>query len=109
MPEGRKDKDIEVYQSRRFEKALNKLPEAQLKVVEDEVDKIIEDPTIGVQKKGDLHFLWVHKFPLNKQQALLGYAWVEDKLELYLLSISSHENFYQDQKNHRKINLKLIG
>ncbi|STM76340.1 Uncharacterised protein [Escherichia coli] len=33
-----------VYQSRRFEKSLSKLPEAQLKVVEDEIDRIIDNP-----------------------------------------------------------------
>lgn len=109
MPEGQGVQKIDVYQSRRFEKALDKLPTALLKVVEDEIDKIIDNPAIGEQKRGDLSFLWEHKFPLNKQQALLGYSWVKDKLELYLLSIGSHENFYQDQKNNRKVDLKLIG
>lgn len=94
MPEGQGVQKIDVYQSRRFEKALDKLPTALLRVVEDEIDKIIDNPAIGEQKRGDLSFLRVHKFPLNKQQALLGYSWVKDKLELYLLSIGSHENFY---------------
>lgn len=109
MPEGQGVQKIDVYQSRRFEKALDKLPTALLRVVEDEIDKIIDNPAIGEQKRGDLSFLWVHKFQLNKQQALLGYSWVKDKLELYLLSIGSHKKFYQDQKNNRKVDLKLIG
>ncbi|AYA05099.1 hypothetical protein EJP81_00440 [Rahnella aquatilis] len=50
----------------------------------------------------------VHKFPLEKQQALLGYCWREEKIELYLLSLDSHENFYQDHKNHRKGDLKMM-
>ncbi|HCB1502502.1 ParE-like toxin of type II ParDE toxin-antitoxin system [Klebsiella oxytoca] len=108
MSDGQKEQGIDVYQSRRFEKALDKLPESQQKVIEDEIDKIIDNPTIGEQKKGDLNFLWVHKFQVNNQLALLGYSWVEDKLELYLLSIGSHENFYQDQKKRRKADLKLI-
>ncbi|HAL9897713.1 TPA: type II toxin-antitoxin system RelE/ParE family toxin, partial [Escherichia coli] len=56
-----------------------------------------------------LSFLRVHKFQLNNQQVLLGYSWLDDKLELYLLSIGPHENFYTDQKKHRKADLKLIG
>lgn len=109
MSEEQQGQEIDVYQSRRFEKSLSKLPEAQLKIVEDEIDRVINDPLMGEMKKGDLNFLRVHKFQLNHQQVLLGYSWVEDKLELYLLSIGPHENFYTDQKKHRKADLKLIG
>lgn len=101
--------NIEVYQSRRFEKAMDKLPETQQAVVEDEIDRIVADPEIGELKKGDLNFLRVHKFSLNNQQVLLGYTWVEDMLELYLLSLGSHENFYQEHKRNRKADLKLIS
>ncbi|EOE2154603.1 type II toxin-antitoxin system RelE/ParE family toxin [Klebsiella pneumoniae] len=109
MSEEQQGQEIDVYQSRRFEKSLSKLPEAQLKIVEDEIDRVINDPLMGEMKKGDLNFLRVHKFQLNNQQVLLGYSCVEDKLELYLLSIGPHENFYTDQKKHRKADLKLIG
>ena len=109
MPEGLKESDVNVYQSRRFEKALDKLPRSLLILVEDEIDKIIANPLLGEKKKGDLSYLRVHKFQLNNQLTLLGYSWLEDKIELYLLSISSHENFYQGQKNHRKSDLKIIG
>ncbi|WP_080179284.1 type II toxin-antitoxin system RelE/ParE family toxin [Salmonella enterica] len=109
MSEEHQGREIDVYQSRRFEKFLSKLPEALLKIVEDEIDRIIDNPLMGVQKKGDLSFLHVHKFPLNNQQVLLGYSWVEDKLALYLLGIGPHENFYTDQKKHRKADLKLIS
>ncbi|HEJ7014398.1 TPA: type II toxin-antitoxin system RelE/ParE family toxin [Serratia marcescens] len=109
MSEGQNEKEVDVYQSRRFEKALDKLPEALQEIVEDEIDAIIAKPEIGEQKKGDLSFLRVHKFQLNNRLTLLGYIWVEDKLELYLLSVGPHENFYQDQKTHRKADLKLIG
>jgi mRNA-degrading endonuclease RelE of RelBE toxin-antitoxin system len=100
--------EINIYETRRFEKALGKLSEAQLKLVEDEIDKIIEEPEIGEIKKGNLSYLRVHKFNMKNQQVLLGYSWVEDKLELYLLHIGSHENFYQKMKGQRKVDLKLI-
>lgn len=109
MSEEQNESNIEVFQSRRFEKAMDKLPETLQAVVEDEIDRIIADPDIGELKKGDLNFLRVHKFLLNHQQVLLGYSWVEDKLELYLLSIGAHENFYREQKKNRKADLKLIG
>ena len=99
---------IDIYESRRFEKAINKLTESQLKVVEDEIEKIIENPEIGEQKKGDLAFLRVHKFQLDKQLALLGYSWLEDRLEIYLLQLGSHENFYKKMKGQRKVDQKLI-
>ncbi|GLR64689.1 type II toxin-antitoxin system RelE/ParE family toxin [Marinospirillum insulare] len=101
-------KKIDVYASRRFEKVLSKLPEALLKLVEDEIEEIIKNPKVGEQKKGDLAYLRVHKFKLNQQLALLGYSWVEDKLEIYLLQFGSHENFYKEVKSQRKVDGKLI-
>ncbi|PHM41283.1 type II toxin-antitoxin system RelE/ParE family toxin [Xenorhabdus szentirmaii] len=108
MSEGQKNPKIDVDETRRFSKALSKLPENLLVTVEDEIENIINNPEIGEQKKGDLSFLRVHKFQLNNQLALLGYHWVEEKIELYLLNFGSHENFYQEQKRHRKDDLKFI-
>ncbi|MFV0547711.1 MAG: type II toxin-antitoxin system RelE/ParE family toxin [Limnobaculum xujianqingii] len=108
MSEGHQNQEIDVYQSNRFEKALNKLPEKLRQAVEDEIDQIIDNPELGEQKKGDLSYLRVHKFKLNNQLTLLGYSWIDSKIELYLLSIDSHENFYQEQKRYRKADLKLI-
>jgi mRNA-degrading endonuclease RelE of RelBE toxin-antitoxin system len=101
-------REISVYETRRFEKALQKLPESVLSLVEDEIDRIIADPLMGEQKKGDLSHLWVHKFKIDASQILLGYSWVEDRLALYLLSFGSHENFYQGMKKSRKSDLKVI-
>lgn len=109
MSEGPNGQQIDVYETSRFSKALARLPEQLLKVVEDEIERVIADPDIGELKKGDLNYLRVHKFQLNNQLTLLGYSWVEGKLELYLLSLGSHENFYQEQKRQRKTDLKLIG
>ena len=96
--------EIDVYVSRRFKKALSKLPEAQLKIVEDEIDRIVGDPEMGEQKKGDLSHLRVHKFNMNNQLALLGCSWLEEKVEIYLLQLGSHENFYQKTKGMGKLN-----
>lgn len=100
---------IDIYETSRFSKALDRLSEQQLRVVEDQIELIITAPEMGELKKGDLNYLRVHKFQLNNQLTLLGYSWIEQKIELYLLSLSSHENFYQEQKRLRKADLKLIS
>ncbi|HCE5244026.1 TPA: type II toxin-antitoxin system RelE/ParE family toxin [Vibrio parahaemolyticus] len=101
--------DIDVYETRSFEKQMAKLSESQCEVVEDEIDKLIDNPELGTRKRGDLSHLWVHKFKMDNQEVLLGYSWVEDKLELYLLNIGPHENFYTEMKRRRKADLKVIG
>ena len=63
-------KKCEVYESRRFTKALDKLAEPDLVVVEDEIEKIISNPEIGTQKRGDLSHLWVHKFKMDRLEVL---------------------------------------
>ena len=101
--------EIEVFQSRLFEKQMKKLSVDELTQVEDQIDLIIEDPEIGERKKGDLAYLRVHKFKMNNQLVLLGYSWKDAELELYLLSVGPHENFYDALKERRKADLKLIG
>lgn len=90
----REQEGTEVFASRVFEKALDKIDEEILALVEDEIEKVVDDPTMGVQKKGDLSYLRVHKFKVDGQEVLLGYSWKEQKLNLYLLNIGPHENFY---------------
>ena len=108
MCAGKTEQEIEVYQSRRFEKKFESLSEREQGEVDEQIEIIIDNPEIGERKKGDLDFLRVHKFRMNNQQYLLGYSWVEGKMEIYLLSVGTHENFYDEQKRHRKADLKLI-
>lgn len=60
--------ELNVYEPKRFDKALSKPSEVQLKLVEDEIDKIVARPEIGEQKKGDLAHLRVHKFKLENSK-----------------------------------------
>ncbi|MFI7813032.1 type II toxin-antitoxin system RelE/ParE family toxin [Citrobacter werkmanii] len=100
--------EIEVYMSRRFEKVFESYPDQQQEEIDNQIDLIIDNPEIGERKKGDLDFLRVHKFRMNNQQYLLSYSWVEKEIKIFLLSLGSHENFYDDQKRHRKADLRLI-
>ncbi|OZS42177.1 type II toxin-antitoxin system RelE/ParE family toxin [Photobacterium sanguinicancri] len=103
--------EIEVFETKRFTKALDnlRLSDELQEIVDDEIDKVVDNPDLGTQKKGDLSYLWVHKFRLNGQEVLLGYSWLDDKIELYLLNLGSHENFYKEMKKRRKADLKIIG
>ena len=108
MSEEKPENEIEVFMARRFEKKFDALTEQEREIVDEQIEFIIENPEVGERKKGDLNYLWVHKFRMTNQQYLLSYSWVATKLEIYLLSLGSHENFYDDQKKHRKADLKLI-
>ena len=107
-------KEIDVYQSTQFEKVMKNLPGSDVKIIEDEIGQIIDNLLMGEQKKGCLAYLSVHKFRLHELTVLLGYSWIANKVELYLLHllhllhIGSYENFYGAQKKQRKTDLKLI-
>ena len=45
---------------------------------------------------------------MDNQLALLGYSWIEEKIEIYLLQFGPHENFYQKLKGQRKTDIKLF-
>jgi len=99
---------MDVYEVPTFTKAFKKLSNDQKEYVEAEIDLIIDNPEIGVIKQGDLSYLRVHKFSMNKQQVLLGYSWLDEKLEIWLLNIGSHENFYDKAKSRRKADLSAM-
>lgn len=88
-----------VKQSNLFKKAVKKLPKQHKLLLDVEIIKLINHPTLGDRKKGDLDFLRVYKFKLASQEVLLGYMYEEGELILTLLKLGTHENFYQDIKN----------
>lgn len=90
--------NIQIFQTNTFKKAYKKLHEAQLKIVNEAIQTIIDNPTIGTLKKGDLNTVRVYKFKLSAQLMLLAYAFENDTLILTLLALGSHENFYRDLK-----------
>ena len=90
-----------VLQTPTFKKAVKKLKPNQKGDLDSAIKELIADPSIGEQKKGDLAFLRVHKFKMNKQLALLGYSFDGDALILELMALGSHENFYRDIKRRK--------
>ena len=90
-------KITQVLQTPTFKKAVKKLHPNQKRDLDKAVKELIEDPLLGEQKKGDLAFLRVYKFKMNKQLTLLGYSYEDGTVILELLALGSHENFYRDK------------
>ena len=88
-----------IKQSISFKRTVKKLTKQQKNILDDELERLMVNPTLGEQKKGDLDFLRVHKFKFSNQEFLLGYMYEDDELILTLLTLGFHENFYRDLKN----------
>lgn len=91
-------KSLRVLQTSSFSKTVKKLKPNQKQDLDAAIRVLIEDPALGEQKKGDLSFLRVYKFKMNKQLTLLGYSIDDGALILELIALGSHENFYRDIK-----------
>jgi len=91
---------MKIYQSRSFEKKVKKLSKPEKDSLDREIKRIVEDPSIGEEKKGDLRGVFVHKFKFETTQYLLAYRRFGENLELVM--IGPHENYYRDLKHHLK-------
>ena len=91
---------MKVLQSRSFERKVKKFTRAQKLQLDKQVKLILEEPTIGTEKKGDLRGICVHKFKLKTIQYLLSYRIVSENLELIM--IGPHQNYYRDLKKYIK-------
>lgn len=91
MPES-----VQILQSALFKRAYKRLHPNQKADVDDAINAIVVDPTLGEAKKGDLAGVFVYKFKCNGQLALLAYEY--DPSSRLLLLVGSHENFYRSLK-----------
>jgi mRNA-degrading endonuclease RelE of RelBE toxin-antitoxin system len=91
-------KITQVLQTPSFRKTVKKLHKNQKKDLDNAVRVLMEEPTIGEKKKGDLSFLRVYRFKMVKQLTLLGYSYEEGTVTLELIALGPHENFYRDVK-----------
>ena len=85
-----------VQQTPLFSKQKKKLHNNQIRDLDKAIKKIMKNPAIGQQKKGDLRSVRVYKFKINSQECLLAYQ--SNKDSIILLTLGSHENFYRDLK-----------
>ena len=87
-----------VLQKGEFKKAYKRLHENQLEAVNEAIERVIENPALGEQKKGDLVRFRVYKFPVLDQIYLLAYVHDEGENTLTLSTFGPHANFYRDLK-----------
>lgn len=87
-----------MFQSRQFAKAVKKLHSNQKSDLDKAVQLLMGDLLIGDSKAGDLTGVRVYKFKMVNQLNLLAYIYENEILNLTLLAIGSHENFYRDLK-----------
>lgn len=92
---------IQVQVTPSFIRSVKKLHDRDKLTLDEEVNVVMQNPRIGVQKKGDLSSILVHKFKMNKQEVVLAYRLVPSKENpeiLILILLGSHENFYRELK-----------
>ena len=91
---------MQILQSRSFQQKVKKLTPKEKTTLDGEIKKIVKDPALGAEKKGDLGGVFVHKFRIHSIQYLLSYRIKNENLELVMLG--PHENYYRDLKNYLK-------
>jgi len=91
---------MKIIQSRTFERKVKKFTKAQKKKLDSEIRNILDNLSIGTEKKGDLRGIYVHKFKIHTLQYLLAYRFNKKNLELIM--IGPHENYYRDLKSYLK-------
>ena len=77
-----------ILQTPTFRKAVKKLKPNQKKELDKAIRILMENPTLGDRKKGDLSFLHVYKFKMNQQLTLLGYSFDDGALILTLMALA---------------------
>lgn len=83
-----------------FKRAYKKLYPQQKKLVDLAIKEIIENPSIGTQKKQDLKDIFIYKFKVLDRQFLLAYMFDPETLTLVFLGVN--ENYYRDFKKNIK-------
>ncbi len=92
---------MRIIQSRTFEKRVGRFRKQEKKVLDKQVRKIVENPAIGQEKRGELRGVFVHKFKIHATQQLLSYR-MADAETLELIMIGPHENYYRDLTTYMK-------
>ena len=87
---------VDVLQSSGFRRAYKRLTSNQKADVDEAVVAIVDNPTLGEAKKGDLAGVFVYKFQCAGRRFLLAYEY--DPETRWLLLVGTHENFYRDLK-----------
>ena len=92
---------MRIIQSRTFEKRVRRFRKQEKRILDQQVRKIVKDPSVAQEKRGELRGIFVHKFKIHATQYLLSYRMAgADTLELIM--IGPHENYYRDLTTYLK-------
>jgi mRNA interferase RelE/StbE len=91
---------MKIIQSRSFARRVKKFSKAHKLILDEQIKLILKEPLIGIEKKGDLKEVFVHKFKIKTIQYLLAYRFSQSTLELIM--IGPHQNYYRDLKRNLK-------
>ena len=89
---------MKILQSRSFKRKVKKFTKREKNKLDEQIRKIMDNPFIGSEKKGDLRGVYVHKFKLQTVQYLMAYRFINENLELIM--IGPHENYYRDLEKY---------
>ncbi len=76
---------MKILQSGSFKKKVRRFCTQEKKILDTQIRKIVKDPAIGQEKKGDLRGVFVLKFKIHATQYLLSYRFIGDNLELIMI------------------------
>ena len=91
---------MKVYQSSSFAKKIKKFNKKEKEALDKVIKSIIQNPSVGSEKKGDLRSIFILKFKIKQSLYLLSYRIFEENLELIM--IGPHENYYRELKSYLK-------
>jgi mRNA interferase RelE/StbE len=91
---------MKILQSASFERKVKKFSEWEKAESDRHIRIIMENPMVGIEKKGELRGVFVYKFKIRRQLCLLSYRFVRNNIELIM--IGHHENYYRDLKQYLK-------
>ncbi len=89
---------MKIIQSRSLGQRVRKFSKDQKSDLDEQIKLIIDNPSIGTEKKGDLKEVLVHKFKIKTLQHILAYRFNEEILELIMIGL--HQNYYRDLKKY---------
>ncbi len=90
--------NMKIIQSPLFYRTAKKFKKNEKKILDNQIKRISDNPEIGVQKKGALKDIFIHKFKIKTLQYLLAYRKNPELIELIM--IGPHENYYRDLHRH---------
>ena len=86
----------------KYNRIKKKFPPLLVSFINDAENEVAKNPSLGIQKHGDLKGIHVYKFTPVDQELLLAYEVYNKKEEVIFIAIGGHENFYRDLKQYLK-------